>query len=848
MTGETLYPRLEPLLAQIQKPIQYVGGELNAQVKEWDGAAVHWALMYPDAYEVGLPNQGVQILYEVLNERPDVLAERTYAVWPDLEALMREHGIPQFTVDGHRAGRATSTCSASASPPSSATPTCSTALDLAGIPLHAVDRDETHPVVIAGGHAAFNPEPIADFVDAAVLGDGEQVVGDITDVVRDVEGRGHARRPRRAAGPPGARRTASTCRASTTSTTPPTARIARGRAATGPTSRARVGKHTVMDLDEWPYPKKPLVPLAETRARADERRDLPRLHPRLPLLPGRDDHPPGARAVASPASARWSRTASGDRLRGGRAAVAVQRRPLRDRPSWPRGWPTATRAPTSACRCRRTRVDAFNITLANEFSRNGRRSGLTFAPEGGSERMRRVINKMVTEEDLIRTVATAYAHGWRQVKLYFMCGLPTETDEDVLEIADLADEVIRGRPRGQRAARTSAARCRSAASCPSRTRRSSGPRQPSAETIDDRLRQAARRRSTATGGTAAAIGFRYHDGKPGDRSRDCSPAATAASARSSSRSGATAAGSTAGASTSPTTAGSTAAAGGAAPAPASTSTGSPPASATTTRCCPGTTSTPASTRTGSGRTGRTRSIRRERGRGLPLDALLRLRRLPDDGHRDPDRPDRAQPAARSPSSDGARQPERPAPAADRPEAAHPVRQARPAAVRLATATSRAPSSGRCGGPQVPMAFSAGFSPHPKISYARRRAHRRRRARPSTSRSALAEPLRPRGGAGRAGRRAARRRRRPGVRRGGRGDRLAGRPDRHLRLAGRAARRRPWPSSQPAVDEVPRRRRGHRRQAHQERAARTSTPARRVTSASAAERRGLCHTARGRPAA
>ena len=105
MTGETLYPRLEPLLAQIQKPIQYVGGELNSQVKPWEDAAVHWALMYPDAYEVGLPNQGLMILYEVLNERPDALAERTYAVWPDLAALMRENGVPQFTVDGHRSVR-----------------------------------------------------------------------------------------------------------------------------------------------------------------------------------------------------------------------------------------------------------------------------------------------------------------------------------------------------------------------------------------------------------------------------------------------------------------------------------------------------------------------------------------------------------------------------------------------------------------------------------------------------------------------------------------------------------------------------------------------------------------------
>jgi hypothetical protein len=101
MTGESLYPVLEPLLAQIQKPIQYVGGELNSQVKPWEDVAVHWALMYPDAYEVGLPNQGLMILYEVLNERPDALAERTYAVWPDLAALMRENGVPQFTVDGH---------------------------------------------------------------------------------------------------------------------------------------------------------------------------------------------------------------------------------------------------------------------------------------------------------------------------------------------------------------------------------------------------------------------------------------------------------------------------------------------------------------------------------------------------------------------------------------------------------------------------------------------------------------------------------------------------------------------------------------------------------------------------
>lgn len=101
----SVWPRLEPLLPQVTKPIQYVGGELGAVVKDWDAVTVRWALMYPDAYEVGLPNQGVQILYEVLNELPDVLAERTYAVWPDLEKLMRAHGVPQFTVDAHRSVR-----------------------------------------------------------------------------------------------------------------------------------------------------------------------------------------------------------------------------------------------------------------------------------------------------------------------------------------------------------------------------------------------------------------------------------------------------------------------------------------------------------------------------------------------------------------------------------------------------------------------------------------------------------------------------------------------------------------------------------------------------------------------
>src|SRR5580704_18863018 len=134
MSVESVFPRLEPLLPQVRKPVQYVGGEVNSTVKEWDETDVRWALLYPDAYEVGLPNQGIQILYEVLNEQPGVLAERAYAVWPDLEALMRETGVPHFTVDAHRPVRAFDVLGVSFSTELTYT-NLLTVLDLSGIPL-----------------------------------------------------------------------------------------------------------------------------------------------------------------------------------------------------------------------------------------------------------------------------------------------------------------------------------------------------------------------------------------------------------------------------------------------------------------------------------------------------------------------------------------------------------------------------------------------------------------------------------------------------------------------------------------------------------------------------------------
>jgi radical SAM family uncharacterized protein len=432
----TLWPRIEPLLARVEKPARYIGMESGSVQPHYQGDQIAWLLVYPDTYEIGLPNQGLQILYEILNERDDAVAERAYAPWVDLEALLRAQGLPLFSLETHRAAGAFDVVAFNLSAELVYTNLLN-CLDLAGIPLRAEHRGDDDPLVLAGGHCTYNPEPLADFVDAFAIGDGEEVVGEITAVLAARQRDGGGRRNdvlRELAGIPGVY-------------VPSMYEVEyNGPAMVSirprfPDVPERVEKRTVADLAEWPYPKQQLVPLIEV------------VHDRLNVEVFRGCTR-GCRFCQAGMITRPVRERPEDQVRTmvrdglkrtGYDEVALTSLSSADF-SGIEGVVADLVQNQDGTGCvslslPSLRVDAFTVGLSSQIQ-SVRRTGLTFAPEAGSWRLRQVINKLITEDDLYASVDAAYSQGWRRVKLYFMIGLPTEMDEDTLGIAELARNVV----------------------------------------------------------------------------------------------------------------------------------------------------------------------------------------------------------------------------------------------------------------------------------------------------------------------------------------------------------------------------------------------------------------------
>ncbi|MDP1779672.1 MAG: B12-binding domain-containing radical SAM protein, partial [Anaerolineales bacterium] len=183
LTPEQIETKLVRILLQVQKPGRYVGGELNSTVKDWDKVQTRVAFVFPDIYDIGISNVGIKILYDQVNQRDDSLAERAYAPWVDMEALMREHEIPLYTLESKQPLACFDLIGFTLPYETLYTNTLNI-LDLAGIPVRSADRDETHPIIIAGGHSATNPEPMHAFIDAFAIGDGEEVIHDIINIVQ----------------------------------------------------------------------------------------------------------------------------------------------------------------------------------------------------------------------------------------------------------------------------------------------------------------------------------------------------------------------------------------------------------------------------------------------------------------------------------------------------------------------------------------------------------------------------------------------------------------------------------------------------------------------------------------
>jgi radical SAM family uncharacterized protein len=426
--------QLDTILGRVKKPARYQGGEWNTVVKPWDSVRLRVLLSYPDAYEVGVSNQGLQILYSIVNGDARYLCERVYAPWPDMEAELRAAALPLFSLESKRPVGEFDVVGFSLGYETVYTNVL-TMLDVSGVPLRSVDRGPDHPLIVAGGHSAYNPEPMAPFMDAMCIGEGEEAFQELLELVcRHRDRHGHTDRwdlLREIASLPGWY--VPSLYAVTYAVD--------GSIAAVSGDPLPVRKRYVAELrPEW-YPRDPVVPSmrpVHARAQIEIVRGCTRgcrfCQAGMVTRPVRERTPEEIKEMSSAAlrSTGYNEISllslsSSDHSR----IEAIVRNAAEEYCA--EGISVALPS---------LRIESFSVGLADAI-KDGKKSGFTFAPEAATERLRKVINKVIPDERLLATADAVFSRGWRTIKLYFMIGLPTETDEDVAAICDLAKRVLK---------------------------------------------------------------------------------------------------------------------------------------------------------------------------------------------------------------------------------------------------------------------------------------------------------------------------------------------------------------------------------------------------------------------
>ena len=426
----------DDILLNIEKPARYIGGEVNSVMKDKDKVDIRFAMCFPDVYEIGMSHLGIQILYDMFNRREDTWCERVYSPWLDLDKVLREKNIPLFALESQDPVRDFDFLGITIQ-----FEMCYTnilqILDLSHIPLHAADRTEADPIVIGGGPCAYNPEPLAEFFDIFYIGEGETVYDELLDTYKAWKKSGGSRKDflRQAVRIEGLYvpqfYDATYNEDGTIAAFTPN----------DPCAPSKVRKQVVMDVTDAPYPMKPVVPYIKATQdrvvleiqrgcirgcrfcqagmiyRPTRERSVETLKEYARTMLKNTGHE--EISLSSLSSSDYSKL---------NELVTFLIEEFKDRginislPS--------------------LRIDAFSLDVMSKVQ-DIRKSSLTFAPEAGSQRMRDVINKGLTEEEILTGAGQAFEGGWTKVKLYFMLGLPTETEEDMKEIARLSDRVAR---------------------------------------------------------------------------------------------------------------------------------------------------------------------------------------------------------------------------------------------------------------------------------------------------------------------------------------------------------------------------------------------------------------------